>query len=206
LGGKYLLFPHFLFIYYFAEFFPTLTTNGNIFVMPKPNRRLILALENGYNSFQWVIKRLPINAAKGMFSMFFRILAIILPLLGLPLLGCDKPSLGDAADPAMQEKMSDRQTTNGEKKIEIARKDNVRVADKKGAQSADANKATPLKHNFDKYGIRWSDAKESDQPLVIEIPLTAPPAEIQGPFPENADWRTQEKTPEKKSGKSFWPW
>ena len=58
----------------------------------------------------------------------------------------------------------------------------------------------------EKYGFRWSNDKESDFPLIIELPSLTVPEEIQGPFPEDAAWRTKEQSPEKKPEKSFWPW
>jgi hypothetical protein len=138
--------------------------------------------------------------------MLYRFLTLTSLLLGLPLLGCDKTSLGNPSASATQEKNSDRDKSDKDVKDVMATKN---VADQpqevKKTKPADAGKITPLKDSLKKYRFRWSDEKESDFPLIIEMKAPPIPEEIKGPFPENAEWRTKEKTPEKKMGKSNRP-
>ena len=71
---------------------------------------------------------------------------------------------------------------------------------------ADAERMTSVRDYVEKYGYRWADPKESDFPLVIEMVAPPVPEEIKGPFPEDAPWRTAEKSPAKNPARSFWPW
>jgi hypothetical protein len=123
-------------------------------------------------------------------------LVTVLLLLGLSLLGCDKPTRGDQTPVSPTEGASQSEKPIGEEKVpKQAKKTTIRPDDKKMAS---------LKDCLEKYHFKWADEKESDFPLTIEIEEVAVPEEILGPFPENAEWRTEKKT-EKKPSKGILP-
>jgi hypothetical protein len=139
--------------------------------------------------------------------MLYRILAMASLLLGLPLLGCGQPTMGDQTASSPQAKISDREKTDKQTKaVKETKKEKEQDRDKKGGKPLEVGKVTSLKEYLDKHHYRWSDEKEADFPLIIELQPLPAPEEIKGPFPENAAWRTEEKAPEKKAEKSFWPW
>jgi hypothetical protein len=123
-------------------------------------------------------------------------LVTALLLLGLPLSGCDKPIRGDQTPVSPTEEASPSEKSIGEEKVpRQAKKIEIRPDDKKTAS---------LKDCLEKYRFKWADEKDSDFPLMIEIEEVAVPEEILGPFPENAEWRTEKKT-EKKPSKGILP-
>ncbi|MCC6125455.1 MAG: hypothetical protein IT426_10860 [Pirellulales bacterium] len=144
--------------------------------------------------------------------MFYRIFTIALLLLGLPQFGCEKPTSGSLADSSLRENGSDRAKTDDDlkkEKIDAPVKDRDRH--EKAEKPAGEKKSASLKNSTEKYRFRWSEEKESDLPLIIEMQPIPAPEEIQGPFPADAAWRTEKKTPEKKTPekktkKSIWPW
>ncbi len=136
--------------------------------------------------------------------MLYRILATAPLLLGISLVGCDKPTRGDLTASSPREKISAREKTDAE--TEDTAEENTPSTDKKTAPPASAEKMTSLKDYLEKHHYKWSDPKESDFPLIIEMKSPPVPEEIKGPFPEDAPWRLKEKAPEKKAGKSSWPW
>jgi hypothetical protein len=129
--------------------------------------------------------------------MYHRIPTFILLLLGLSAVGCDKPTRGELSAASSQKKSQDPEKTDT--KTEQDRD-----------KSLAAEKAASAKNFPNKYRCKWSDAKESDFPLVIQLEVPTTPEEIKGPFPENSEWPAKEKTPamkpDKKSGKGHWPW
>ncbi len=139
--------------------------------------------------------------------MLSRILTMSLLLLGLSLLGCGQPTLGNQTAASPRKKMSDHEKTDKQtKEAKETKKEKKQDQDKKGKKPARAEKVTSLKEYLEKHHYQWSDDKEADFPLIIELRSPPAPDEIKGPFPENAAWRTEEKTPDKKSEKSIWPW
>jgi hypothetical protein len=144
--------------------------------------------------------------------MWYRIFAITLPLLGLPLLGCEKPMAGGLNAASLEEKATDRAKTEKAAKNE---KPSIPVKERDGNKTlenpAGEMQAASLKDSTERYRFRWSDEKESDLPLIIEMKPVLVPEEIQGPFPADAPWRTEKKSAEKKAlekktKKSIWPW
>jgi hypothetical protein len=133
--------------------------------------------------------------------MLYRILTTISLVFGLAILGCGRPSLANPAASSPEEKNS------VQSKADNKNKDKVEPAkDAKEKKSAEEEKFVSLRDYLDKRHYKWPSEKESDFPLVIEMESPPVPEEIQGPFPENAPWRSKEKPEEKKPGKSFWPW
>ena len=140
--------------------------------------------------------------------MPFWILALTLLLPALPLTGCAKPTSGSPTPASPQEKASDREIPAGKavQKIKTRGEEKDRDDGKKTEKPADSERSVSSTKTFEKWHIKWSDPKESDFPLIITVPSANVPGEIKGPFPDDAPWRTQEKTPEKKSAKGVWPW
>jgi hypothetical protein len=133
--------------------------------------------------------------------MLYRILIMSVLLAGLPLLGCAKPTMGDATASAPQEIAAPREGTAKDAATEKAanKKENKGPSNStKSDKPADKQKVRTLKDYLEKNHYRWSDEKESDFPLVIKMQAPPVPDEIQGPFPADAPWRTAEKTREKK--------
>jgi hypothetical protein len=127
--------------------------------------------------------------------MRIRTPTILLLILSLSFfVGCDQSNQVE-----LQISSSTKKTTELEKE---------KVADPKQDRDKSSSQATsPAKKTFvEKFGCQWSDAKESDFPLTIILDSPPVPKEIIGPFPENADWRSEKTTPEQKPSKGFWPW
>jgi hypothetical protein len=154
---------------------------------------VILPFDAGYNT-KGKCKRDLLQLLQRSSPMPLRIPTIILFLLGLPLIGCDQPNKVELQISAPSKRIAD--TEKG------------KATDQKQDRSRPESKAiSPANKNFtEKYGCKWSDAKESDFPLTLELESPPVPEDIQGPFPENAGWRSEEKSPEKKPSKGFWPW
>jgi hypothetical protein len=133
--------------------------------------------------------------------MLYRILVMSALSAGLPLLGCAKPTMGDATASAPQEKASPSERTAKDAAAEKAANTKENKGPSKRTTSdkpADKEKVRTLKEYLEKHHYKWSDEQESDFPLVIEMQAPPVPEEIQGPFPVDAPWRTTEKTPGKK--------
>jgi hypothetical protein len=144
-------------------------------------------------------------------------------LLVLAMVGCGRSSSGGTTSAAMQTSVAESdESAKDNKDIKEAKdaKDPKDIKDTKQGKSpertkdtakpADAKKGATLKDSLKRYRFRWSDEKESDLPLVIELQVPPVPDEIKGPFPEDAQWRTKEQPAEKKSdekpNKGIWPW
>jgi hypothetical protein len=117
--------------------------------------------------------------------MLYQFFIMALLLLGLLLFGCAKPTMGDQPPAFPQEKVSDTKKTDKEAKDQ--------VQEKKREKPSEAKKVMALKDSLERYRFKWSDEKESDFSLIIELESLPVPEEIKGPFPENADWRGKEK-------------
>jgi hypothetical protein len=133
--------------------------------------------------------------------MLYRFLVLTSLILGLPLLGCDKTSLGNPSASEPQEKIIERDKTDKDvKEVEGTKNVDRQSQEVKENKPPDAKKIIRLKDSLKRYRFRWSDEKESDFPLIFEIKTPPVPEEIQGPFPENAAWRIKEKNAGKGNG------